>query len=79
MIALCRFDDDSSQVRVARFGDASAPGPLAAGMFAGRGAAVTHQLPSTVEAGESISLTIRSFTLSTDPGLVYSLALVVIS
>src|SRR5260370_23906287 len=56
MIAPCRFDDDSSQVRVARFGDASAPGPLAAGILAGHGAAVTHQLPSTVEAGHLAQL-----------------------
>jgi hypothetical protein len=46
MIAPCRFDDDSSQVRVARFGDAPAPGSLATGVFAGHSAAITHQSPS---------------------------------
>src|SRR3979490_1355218 len=51
MIAPCRFDDDSSQMRVARFGDAPAPGPLSAGILAGHSTAVSHQLPSTVEAG----------------------------
>ena len=53
MIAPCRFDDDSSQMRVARFGDAPAPGPLAAGILAGHSTAVSHQLPSTVEAAWS--------------------------
>jgi len=56
VIAPCRFDDDSSQMRVAGFGDASAPGSLAAGILAGHGAAVTHQLPSTVEAGHLAQL-----------------------
>jgi hypothetical protein len=56
MIAPGSFDDDSSQMRVARFGDAPAPGPLATGVFAGHGTAVTHQLPSTVKAGHLAQL-----------------------
>ena len=56
MIAPRRFDDDSSQMRVARFGDAPAPGPLAAGILAGHSTAVSHQLPSTVEAGHLAQL-----------------------
>src|SRR5271170_6430589 len=55
-IAPCGFDDDSSQVCVAGFGDASAPGPLAAGVFAGHSTAITHELPSTVEAGHLTQL-----------------------
>ena len=45
------FDNDSSQVRVVGFGDASASGSLAAGVFAGHSAAITHQLASTAKAG----------------------------
>src|SRR5271168_2242118 len=45
------FDNDSSQVRVAGFRDASSPDPLATGVLAGHSAAITHQLPSTVKAG----------------------------
>ena len=44
------FDDDSSPVRVASFGDASASGSLAAGVFAGHSAAIAHQLPRAVKA-----------------------------
>ena len=50
-IAPCGFDDDSSQVRVSGFSDASASGSLATGIFAGNGTAITHQLPSTAKAG----------------------------
>src|SRR5271163_901195 len=45
------FDNDSSQVRVAGFRDASTPDPLATGVLAGHSTAITHQLPSTVKAG----------------------------
>ena len=41
MIAPCRFDDDSSQVRVARFRDASTPDPLATGVLAGHSTGCT--------------------------------------
>src|ERR1700728_2054553 len=50
-IAPCGFDNDASQVRVAGLRDASAPGSLTTGILAWYNAAVTHQLPSTVEAG----------------------------
>jgi hypothetical protein len=50
MIAPCRFDDDSSQVGVAGFSDAPPSRSLATGILTGHRAAVTHQLPSTVEA-----------------------------
>src|SRR5271163_3942905 len=50
-IAPCCFDNDSSQVRVAGFRDASTPDPLTTGVLAGHSAAITHQLPSTVKAG----------------------------
>src|SRR4029453_7332701 len=42
-ITPCSFDNDASQVRVAGFRDASAPGSLAAGIFAGNSTAITHQ------------------------------------
>jgi hypothetical protein len=41
-VAPGRFNDDSSQMRVARFGDAPAPRSLAAGVLAGHRAAVAH-------------------------------------
>ena len=50
-IAPCSFDDDSSQMRVAGFGDASAPGSLTTGILTGYSAAITHQLPGTLKAG----------------------------
>ena len=50
MVAPCGFTDDSSQVRVAGFRDASASDSLATGVFAGHGTAITHQLPSTFKA-----------------------------
>ncbi len=50
-IAPCCFDNDSSQVRVAGFSDASASGSLATGVFAGHSTAITHQLPSTARSG----------------------------
>jgi hypothetical protein len=50
-IAPCGFDNDSSQMRVAGLSDTSASGSLAAGVFAGHSTAITHQLPSTAEAG----------------------------
>src|SRR6202789_2834607 len=50
-IAPCGFDNDASQVRVAGLRDASAPGSLTTGILAWYNAAVTHQLPGTVEAG----------------------------
>jgi hypothetical protein len=50
-IAPCFFDNDSSQVRVAGFSDASASGSLATGVFAGHSPAITHQLPRTAKAG----------------------------
>src|SRR6202051_905588 len=50
-IAPCCFANDSSQVCVAGFSDASASDSLAAGVFAGHRAAIPHQLPSTAEAG----------------------------
>ena len=50
-IAPCGFDNDASQVSVAGLRDASTPGSLTTGILAWYNAAVTHQLPSTVEAG----------------------------
>jgi hypothetical protein len=41
-IAPGRLDNDSSQVRVAGFRDASAPGSLATGVLAGHSTAITH-------------------------------------
>ncbi len=55
-IVPCGFDDDSPQVRVAGFSDAPASRSLAAGVFAGHSTAITHQLPSTVEAGHMTQL-----------------------
>jgi hypothetical protein len=49
-IAPCGFNDDSSQVRVSGFSDASASRSLATGIFAGHSTAITHQLPSTAKA-----------------------------
>src|ERR1035438_10866679 len=51
-IAPGRFDGDSSQMRVAGFGDAAASGSLAGGLLAGHCTAVTHQLPSALKAGD---------------------------
>jgi len=50
-IAPCSFHDDSSQVRVAGFGDASTPGSLTTGILAGYSTAITHQLPSARKTG----------------------------
>src|ERR1700751_1706852 len=50
-IAPCCFDNDSSQVRVAGFSDASTPGSLPAGILAGNSTAITHQLPGAFETG----------------------------
>ena len=50
MITPCRFDDDPSQMRVARLRNAAASSPLATGVLAGHSAAVTHQLSSTCKA-----------------------------
>jgi len=47
MITPCCFDDDPSQVSVARLRNAPAPGSLATGVLAGNNATETHQLPST--------------------------------
>ena len=51
-IAPGRFDGDSSQMCVACLGDVPASLALAAGVFAGYRAAVTHQLPRALEAGD---------------------------
>jgi hypothetical protein len=56
MIAPCSFDDDSSQVRVAAFGDAPASRSLATGVPAGHRTAVNHQLSSAVKAGHLAQL-----------------------
>ena len=50
------FDDDSSLVRVAGFGDAPASHSLPTGVFAGYSTAITHQLPSTRKAGHLAQL-----------------------
>src|ERR1019366_7983787 len=50
MITPCCFDDDSSQVRVARLRDAASSSPLATGVLAWHSAAITHQLSSTRKA-----------------------------
>ena len=55
-IAPGRFDGDSSQMRVACLGDASALRSLAAGVLAGNRAAITHQLPSAFKAGDIAQL-----------------------
>ena len=47
-----RFYDHTSQVSIARFGDAATLNASAAGMFARNHAAVTHQLPRVREAGQ---------------------------
>jgi hypothetical protein len=39
-----RFDDDTTQMRVARFRNAAAPRPVAARILARHGTAVAHQL-----------------------------------
>ena len=46
------FDDDAAQMRVARFRDAAAPGPLAARILARDGPAVAHQLSRFGKARE---------------------------
>jgi hypothetical protein len=51
MITPCCFDDDTSQVRVARLRDAASSSPLATGVLAWHSAAITHQLSSTRKAG----------------------------
>ena len=47
MITPCCFDDDPSQVRVARLRNAAAPGSLATGVLARHSVAITHQFSST--------------------------------
>jgi len=47
---LWAFHGDRIAVRVADLGDASPPGSLAAGVFAGHGSAVNHQLLSALKA-----------------------------
>ena len=61
-IAPCGFDNDASQVRVAGLGDASAPGSLTTGILAWYNAALTHQLPSTVEARYRAQLARNSYS-----------------
>ena len=56
-IAPCSFDNDASQVRIAGLRKPSASGSLTAGILAWYNAAVTHQLPSTLEAGYLAQLT----------------------
>src|SRR6516164_8077415 len=48
-IAPCCFANDSSQVRVAGFGDTAASDSLTAGVFARHRATITHQFPSTAK------------------------------
>lgn len=55
-MALYSFDDDSAQVRVAGFRNASAPGPLPARVLAGHGTAIAHQLPGDLETGHLTQL-----------------------
>ena len=50
MITPCCFDDDPSQVRVACFRNATAPGSLATGVLARHSAAITHQFSSARKA-----------------------------
>jgi hypothetical protein len=54
-IAPGRFRYDASEVRVAGLGNASFSNKLAAGVFAGKCSAITHQLPCTLEAGSDVA------------------------
>src|SRR5207244_4849331 len=46
------FDDDTTQMRIARFGDTAASGPRATRILARYGAAVSHQLSWLRKSGE---------------------------
>ena len=50
-----RFHHDASEVRITGLGDAASSNAVAAGIFAGKYAAITHQLPCALEAGGDVA------------------------